>query len=245
MTQSILITGASSGIGRAVADLFLAEGWQVGLLARRAEKLEEVAMGHANAHVLPADVTDPSAVDHAVNQFAMQAGRLDVLFNNAGIFTPAGTIDEMPLEHWFNSVNVNLNGMFLAARAAFRQMRHQAPQGGRIINNGSIAAHVPRPHSAPYAATKSAITGLTRSLSLDGRPFNIACGQIDIGNARTPMVEDLAYRQHQDNPEAPPMESFAVEEAAKSVLHMAQLPLEANVQFMTVMATKMPYIGRG
>jgi NAD(P)-dependent dehydrogenase (short-subunit alcohol dehydrogenase family) len=142
-------------------------------------------------------------------------------------------------------VNVNLNGMFLAARAAFRQMRQQVPQGGRIINNGSIAAHVPRPQSAPYAATKAAITGLTKSLSLDGRPFDIACGQIDIGNARTPMVEELSQRQAAADPEATPMQSFAVEDAARSVLHMANLPLEANVQFMTVMATKMPYIGRG
>jgi len=243
--KSIVITGASSGIGRAVAELFLVEGWQVGLLARREAALQEVADGHANAVVLPADVTDPAAVDAAFNRFAMMAGQLDVLFNNAGIFTPGGSIDEIELEHWFASVNVNLNGMFLAARAAFRQMRHQSPQGGRIINNGSIAAHVPRPHSAPYAATKSAVTGLTRSLSLDGRPYDIACGQIDIGNARTPMVEDLGHRMLQDNPEAEPMQSFAVEDAARSVLHMAQLPPEANVQFMTVMATKMPYIGRG
>jgi len=243
--KSILITGASSGIGRAVAELFLTEGWQVGLLARRQQALGEVAQGQDNAVVLPADVTDPAAVDAAFNRFVMQTGHLDVLFNNAGIFTPGGTIDEIELEHWFNSVNVNLNGMFLAARAAFRQMRHQNPQGGRIINNGSIAAHVPRPHSAPYAATKAAITGLTRSLSLDGRPFDIACGQIDIGNARTPMVEELIDRQQQADPAAPPMDSFAVEDAARSVLHMAQLPLEANVQFMTVMATKMPYIGRG
>ncbi|KAE9632712.1 SDR family oxidoreductase [Parasedimentitalea maritima] len=243
--KSILITGASSGIGRAVAELFLAEGWQVGLLARRKSALEEVAERHANAVVLSADVTDPAAVDGAFNRFAMQAGRLDVMFNNAGIFTPGGTIDEIALDDWFASVNVNLNGMFLAARAAFRQMRQQSPQGGRIINNGSIAAYVPRPNSVPYATTKAAVTGLTRSLSLDGRPFDIACGQIDIGNARTPMVEDLGYRLQQDDPEAEPMHSFAVEDAARSVLHMAQLPLEANVQFMTVMATKMPYIGRG
>ncbi|MBY6067596.1 SDR family oxidoreductase [Leisingera aquaemixtae] len=245
MSKTILITGASSGIGRAVAELFLEEGWQVGLAARRAEKLEEVAQGHTNAHVLPADVTDPAVVDHAVNSFVMAAGRLDVLFNNAGIFTPPGTIDEIPLEDWFASVNVNLTGMYLTARAAFRQMRHQAPQGGRIINNGSIAAYVPRPHSAPYAATKAAITGLTKSLSLDGRPFDIACGQIDIGNTRTPMVEDLSQRHAEANPGAEMMHTFAVEDAAKSVLHMANLPLEANVQFMTVMATKMPYIGRG
>lgn len=243
--KSILITGASSGIGRAVAELCLAKGWQVGLLARRQDALEDVAMGHVNATVLPADVTDATAVDHAVNQFAMATGHLDVLFNNAGIFTPSGTIDEIALEDWYASVNVNLTGMFLAARAAFRQMRHQRPQGGRIINNGSIAAQVPRPNSVPYSATKSAITGLTRSLSLDGRPFDIACGQIDIGNANTPMVEDLGARQAAQDPDAAPMQSFKVEDAAKSVLHMAQLPLEANVQFMTVMATKMPYIGRG
>ncbi|MEP2717148.1 SDR family oxidoreductase [Pseudophaeobacter sp.] len=243
--KSILITGASSGIGRAVAELALDRGWQVGLLARRQEALEEVAMGHVNAHVLPADVTDASAMDHAVNQLVMATGRLDVLFNNAGVFTPGGTIDEIALEDWYASVNVNLNGMFLSARAAFRQMRRQSPQGGRIINNGSISAHVPRPGSAPYSATKSAITGLTRSLSLDGRAFDIACGQIDIGNARTPMVEDLSARQAEATPEAAPMLSFAVEDAAKSVLHMAELPPEANVQFMTVMATKMPFIGRG
>ncbi len=243
--KTILITGASSGIGKAVAELFLKQDWSVGLLARRADKLADVAMGHDRAFVLPADVTDPAEVDHAVNRFVMEVGRLDVLFNNAGIFTPPGTIDEIDLDDWYASVNVNLNGMFLAARAAFRQMRHQSPQGGRIINNGSIAAHVPRPGSAPYAATKSAITGLTSSLSLDGRPFDIACGQIDIGNARTPMVEDLSHRHAMANPDGEAMQTFAVEDAARSVLHMAELPLEANVQFMTVMATKMPYIGRG
>ena len=243
--KTILITGASSGIGKAVAELFLSQGWAVGLLARRADKLTDVALGHDSAYVLPADVTDATAVDHAVNSFVMQAGRLDVLFNNAGIFTPPGTIDEITLEDWHAAVNVNLTGMFLAARAAFRQMRAQSPQGGRIINNGSIAAHVPRPGSVPYAATKAAITGLTRSLSLDGRPFDIACGQIDIGNARTPMVEDLSHRHSMANPEGEAMQTFAVEDAARSVLHMADLPLEANVQFMTVMATKMPYIGRG
>ncbi|APG48340.1 SDR family oxidoreductase [Phaeobacter porticola] len=243
--RSILITGASSGIGRAVAELFLDEGWQVGLLARRVEKLDEVAQGRSSAHILSADVTDPVAINRAVDLFAARVTRLDVLFNNAGIFTPAGTIDEISLEDWFAAVNVNLNGMFLAARAAFAQMRKQSPQGGRIINNGSIAAHVPRPQSVPYTATKAAITGLTRSLSLDGRAFNIACGQIDIGNARTPMVADLSERQAEADPSARPMETFAVEDAARSVLHMAKLPLEANVQFMTVMATKMPYIGRG
>ena len=243
--KSILITGASSGIGRATAELFLSEGWRVGLLARRAEVLERVAAGQAGAVVLPADVTDPAAITAAFDNFTRTAGRLDVLFNNAGIFTPPGTIDEIALDDWFRAVNVNLNGMFLSARAAFAAMRAQDPKGGRIINNGSIAAHVPRPQSVPYAATKHAITGLTRSLSLDGRPFDIACGQIDIGNARTPMVAGLAERQQAEAPDAPPMDTMAVEDAARSVLHMASLPLEANVQFMTVMATKMPYIGRG
>ncbi|WOI31809.1 SDR family oxidoreductase [Tritonibacter scottomollicae] len=245
MTKSILITGASSGIGRTVAELFLAEGWVVGLLARRSEVLAEIAAGHRRAVVLPADVTEPAQVEAAFDRFCAEAGSLDVLFNNAGIFTPPGTIDEIALEDWFRAVNVNLNGMFLSARAAFARMRAQQPQGGRIINNGSIAAHVPRPKSVPYAATKAAITGLTKSLSLDGRAFDIACGQIDIGNARTPMVEDLARRQAEANPDTAPMDSFDVADAARSVLHMANLPLEANVQFMTVMATKMPYIGRG
>ena len=243
--KTILVTGASSGIGRAVAELFLAEGWCVGLLARRAALLEEVAGDSENAVILPADITDPEAVQGAFDRFAERAGRLDVLFNNAGIFTSGGTIDEIAIEDWYASVNVNLNGMFLAARSAFAQMRRQLPQGGRIINNGSIAAHVPRPNSAPYAATKSAITGLTRSLSLDGRDFDIACGQIDIGNARTPMVEELGRRAQEEDPDAAPQYTMAVDDAARSVLHMAQLPLEANVQFMTVMATRMPYIGRG
>lgn len=243
--KTILITGASSGIGRATAERFLQEGWCVGLLARRADALHEVAAGHAAAVVLPADVTDPAAVRAAFDAFVAQAGRLDALFNNAGIFTPSGLIDEIPLDDWTASVNVNLTGMFLAARAAFAIMRRQRPQGGRIINNGSIAAHVPRPHSVPYSATKNGVTGLTRSLSLDGRPFDIACGQIDIGNALTPMVQAFNDKARAEDPNAELQPSMAVADAAASVLHMASLPLDANVQFMTVMATKMPYIGRG
>lgn len=243
--KTVIVTGASSGIGQAVAELFLDRGWTVGLLARRAQRLEEIAKGHRRAIVIPVDVTQAEQVDAAFDQFVDQAGRLDVLFNNAGIFTPPGLIDEIPLEDWKASVDVNLTGMFLSARAGFRTMRRQDPKGGRIINNGSIAAHVPRPQSAPYAATKAAITGLTRSLSLDGRAFDIACGQIDIGNAHTPMVAELSARHAAANPDAPPLDSFNVADAAASVLHMAELPLEANVQFMTVMATKMPYIGRG
>ena len=172
--KSILITGASSGIGRATAELFLSQGWRVGVLARRGDLLEEIAAQHDNAVPLIADVTDMDALQNAFDSFVDKAGRLDVLFNNAGMFTPAGPIDEIPIEHWFDSVAVNLNGMFLAARFAFSIMRGQNPQGGRIINNGSISAHVPRPGSVTYTTTKHAITGLTKSLSLDGRPYDLS-----------------------------------------------------------------------
>ena len=241
--KSILITGASSGIGRATAELFLNEGWRVGVLARRGELLEELAAQYDGAVPLEADITQADQIGSAFDRFLGSAGRLDALFNNAGIFTPPGMIDEIPLEHWHNAVAVNLTGMFLAARCAFAAMRAQTPQGGRIINNGSISAHVPRPGSITYTATKHAVTGLTRTLSLDGRPFDIACGQIDIGNAETPMVAELKQRAIADGGEVP--ETMAVDDAARSVLHMANLPLSANVQFMTVMATKMPFIGRG
>ncbi|MFD0910156.1 SDR family oxidoreductase [Ruegeria arenilitoris] len=241
--KTIIVTGASSGIGRATAELFLDQGWKVGLLARSADKLSQMAATRENAIPLVADVTDPKAVSAAFDEFQAQAGRLDVLFNNAGILAPAGTIDEITLDDWYQSVNVNLNGMFLGARAAFGMMRRQVPQGGRIINNGSIAAHVPRPNSVHYTATKHAITGLTRSLTLDGRAHGIACGQIDIGNARTQMVQTLVDTAVAEGREPDP--TMAVEDAARSVLHMASLPPEANVQFMTVMATTMPYIGRG
>lgn len=236
--KSILITGASSGIGRAAAESFLDRGWRVGLVARRAEMLEEAAQGRDNAVVLAGDVTDAAAMEAAFGRFIRQAGRLDVLFNNAGIFTPQAPIDEIPLEDWVRSVNVNLTGMFICARLAFGQMRRQAPQGGRIINNGSISAHMPREGSVCYTATKHAITGMTRSLSLDGRAFDIACGQIDIGNAETPMVAALKARE-------PQTETMPVSAVTDALLYMADLPLAANVQFMTVMATKMPYIGRG
>ncbi|MBN2906629.1 MAG: SDR family oxidoreductase [Rhodobacteraceae bacterium] len=241
--KTILITGASSGIGRAVAELFLAEGWQVGLLARRAEVLEQIAAGQPRALALPADVTDAAALEAAFDRFMEWAGRLDVLFNNAGIFGPSAPIDEVAVADWAEVLAVNVGGMFLAARAGFARMRAQSPQGGRIINNGSLSAHVPRPGSVCYTTTKHAITGLTRTLSLDGRAFGIACGQIDIGNARTALVEDLTERARAaGQPVQPTMD---VDNAARSVLHMAGLPAEANVQFMTVMATSMPYIGRG
>lgn len=243
--NSILITGASSGIGRGTAELFLQSGWQVGLVARNQATLEEVADGGKNAVVLPADVTDPDGIERAVEAFSERAGRLDVVFNNAGIFTPAAPIDEIAVKDWLQAVNVNLTGMFLTARAAFAVMRRQTPQGGRIINNGSISAHVPRPGSVSYTATKHGVTGLTRSLSLDGRPFDIACGQIDIGNALTPMVQSFNDKALAEDPNAQLQPTMDVHHVATSVMHMATLPLEANVQFMTVMATKMPYIGRG
>ena len=241
MTTTMLITGASSGIGREVAEQAMAKGWRVGLLARSADKLEEVAKA-GEALVLPGDVTDLEAVEGAVAKIARTWGRLDVVFNNAGIFTPPGTIDEIAVEDWHAAVAVNLTGMFHTARAAFGQMRRQDPQGGRIINNGSISAHVPREGALCYTATKHAITGITRQLSLDGRPFDIACGQVDIGNAETPMVSALKVRE---NAAGRGVETMDVADAAASILHMASLPLSANVQFMTVMATKMPYIGRG
>ena len=238
--KTILITGASAGIGRATAEHFLAKGWCVGLLARNIAPLEEIATGQAGAVVLPCDVTDASAVEAAFKEFMGKAGRLDVLFNNAGSFGMAAPIDELPLEAWHAAVDVNLNGVFYAARAAFGEMRAQSPQGGRIINNGSVSAHAPRENAVSYTVTKHAITGLTKALSLDGRSLDIACGQIDIGNARTALLEELAAKTP-DNP--PPM--MDVRHVAEAVYSMATLPLEANVQFMTLMATKMPYIGRG
>lgn len=231
--RSILITGASSGIGRATAEVFLDAGWRVGLVARRAALLHQIAETHENAVALPADVTDPAAMQAAFDAF----GTLDVLFNNAGMFGPAATIDEIAFEDWSEVVSVNLHGMFISAKLAFSRFRTQGT-GGRIINNGSISAYTPRPNSVCYTTTKHAITGLTKTLSLDGRPFDIACSQIDIGNAETDMIAKLKEGQ-------PDVETMDVAHAANAVLHMADLPLNANVQFMTVIATKMPYIGRG
>ncbi|MCZ4351843.1 SDR family NAD(P)-dependent oxidoreductase [Roseovarius aestuarii] len=234
---SILITGASSGIGHATARIFLENGWRVGLVARREAPLQSLADSYENAVALPCDVTDPVAMQAAFDRFCRDAP-LDVLFNNAGIFGPSAPVDEITLDAFDEVINVNLRGMFIAARLAFAQMRHQSPMGGRIINNGSLSAHVPRPGSICYTTSKHAITGMTRSLSLDGRPFDIACGQIDIGNAESELVATLKTAQ-------PDMHSMDVQNAARSVLHMAQMPADANVQFLTVMATKMPYIGRG
>ncbi len=235
--KTIIITGASSGIGRVTAEHFLAKGWRVGLIARRADRLADVTPD--NAVPLPCDVTDEAAVDAAFAKF----GHLDVLFNNAGMFGPQVTIDQISLADWQQVLDVNLKGMFLSARAAFRQMRHQSPQGGRIINNGSISAHTPREGSTCYTTTKHGVSGLTKTLSLDGRAFNIACGQIDIGNARTDLVTNLEKTRAAQGLD--PLPSMAVEDVARSVFHMANLPAEANVQTMMVMASKMPHIGRG
>ena len=235
--KSIIITGASSGIGRATAAYFLQNGWRVGLIARRADLLAEI--DHPNAVQLPCDVTDELALDNAFATF----GKLDVLFNNAGMFGPQTTIDEISLADWQQVLDVNLTGMFLCARAAFRQMRSQTPQGGRIINNGSISAHSPREGSVCYTTTKHGVSGLTKTLSLDGRAFHIACGQIDIGNARTELVENLEKTRAAQG--LGPLPSMAVEDVARTVFHMASLPPEANVQSMMVMASKMPHIGRG
>ena len=243
MGQTIIITGAGSGIGRACAEAFLDAGWNVGLIGRRAAPLEEVAAGSEAALALPCDVTVEVEVDDAFTRVMQRWGRLDALFNNAGSGVFGATIDEIPLEEWRRCIDVNLTGSFICARAAFALMRQQDPQGGRIINNGSISAHVPRWGSAPYTASKHAITGLTRSISLDGRPFNIACGQIDIGNAETDIVHGL--RKQAEAAGTTPEPVMDVSHVASSVLHMASLPLDANVQFMTVMATTMPYIGRG
>ncbi|MBR9836583.1 MAG: SDR family oxidoreductase [Rhodobacteraceae bacterium] len=245
MTGTIVITGAGSGIGRVTAEAFLGAGWRVALVGRREAPLRETAGDHAGAMVLPFDVSDPAQVEQGFAQVAEAWGRLDVLFNNAGIFTKAAMIDETPVEDWLQLSSVNITGMFLCARAAFGQMRRQDPQGGRIINNGSISAHVPRWGSAPYTTSKHAITGLTRSLSLDGRAFNIACGQIDIGNALTEMAAPMAKGVPQADGHIAPEAVMDAGHCASTVLHMASLPLEANVQFVTVMATTMPFIGRG
>lgn len=246
MTEnSIIITGAGSGIGRATATAFLAAGWRVGLIGRRAEPLVETGANNPKSLVLPCDVTDPAQVNAAFDNAAQTWGHIDALFNNAGASLPSTLIDEIKVEDWLHLSNVNITGMFLCARAAFRHMRSQNPMGGRIINNGSISASVPRPGSAPYTMSKHAVTGLTRTLSLDGRPFNIACGQIDIGNALTDMAVAMTKGVPQANGTTAVEPVMDVKHVAQSVLHMASLPLNTNVQFMTVMASAMPYIGRG
>ncbi len=240
-----VITGASSGIGRACGERFLAAGWQVALLARRAAALEEVAVGQAEALALPCDVTDAAAVAAAFKATVARFGRVDVVFANAGVFPPAATIDEITPEDWRAAVEVNLTGMFLTARAAFAQMRRQEPQGGRIILNGSIAAHSPRPGSAAYTATKHAVTGLTKTLMLDGRPFGITCGQIDIGNARTALIEKVEHGALQADGTGRTEPLMELPQVAEAVLHMASQPKGTNIPFLTITASDMPWIGRG
>ncbi|MBV8036838.1 SDR family oxidoreductase [Roseateles sp.] len=237
-----LVTGAGSGIGRAVARALAAEGWTLALMGRREAALHETL---ADALALPADVADEAQVDAAFAALRQRFGRLDLLFNNAGIGAPPLPIDELTVAQWRAVVDTNLTGSFLCARAAFALMKAQSPRGGRIINNGSISAHAPRPFSAPYTATKHAITGLTKSLSLDGRAFDIAAGQIDIGNAATDMTERMAQGVPQANGQLAVEPRMDVADVARAVVYMASLPLSANVQTLTVMARDMPFVGRG
>jgi NAD(P)-dependent dehydrogenase (short-subunit alcohol dehydrogenase family) len=244
-----IVTGAGTGIGRAVAIGLLEDGYSVVLAGRRSALLEQTVQdaGVPSAHVLvvPTDVSDPAAVRALFATTRDTFGRLDVLFNNAGVTTRGVPLEELTVEQWKSVVDVNLTGAFLCTQQAFLLMKDQQPQGGRIINNGSISAYSPRPHSAPYTATKHAMTGLTKSSSLDGRRFNIACGQIDIGNAATDMTVTFATGVLQANGQAATEPRLDVAHVVRAVIYMASLPLDANVQFMTVMATKMPFIGRG
>ena len=244
-----VVTGAGSGIGRATAHALLEAGWTVVLAGRRREMLDETgALAQARPPrtlVVPTDVRDTAAVAALFNRVKESHGRIDLLFNNAGTSTRGIQFEDLSFEQWSDVVATNLTGSFLCAQHAFRMMKSQEPQGGRIINNGSVSAHVPRRHSAPYASTKHALTGLTRSLSLDGRQYDIACGQIDIGNAATTRNEDTARGRLQATGRVEAEPRMDVRDVAKGVVYMASLSLEANVQFMTVMATKMPYIGRG
>jgi NAD(P)-dependent dehydrogenase (short-subunit alcohol dehydrogenase family) len=244
MTKTILITGGGSGIGRATAHAFQKAGWTVGLMGRRRAALEATA-GTSGALILTADVTSETEVEAAFQRAALEWGRIDCLFNNAGVSAKAAPIDEIPLEDWLAVAGTNITGAFLCARAAFRHMRAQSPQGGRIINNGSISAHVPRPGSAPYTMSKHAVTGLTRTLGLDGRKYNIACGQIDIGNALTDMARGFTVGATQADGSVKVEPTMPVDLVAEAVLHMASLPLDVNVPFMTIMARDMPFIGRG
>jgi NAD(P)-dependent dehydrogenase (short-subunit alcohol dehydrogenase family) len=244
-----LVTGAGSGIGRHVALALLQHGYSVVLAGRRKELLEATAaQGNASGSqslVVPTDVSDPDSVKALFGRIRDTFGRLDLLFNNAGVFTASVPLEDLPFDTWKAAVDINLTGAFLWTQEAFRLMKDQEPRGGRIINNGSISAHAPRPNSVAYTSTKHAMTGLTKSTSLDGRKYDIACGQIDIGNASTDMTEKMGKGIQQANGsiEAEPL--MDIRHVADAVLYMAGLPLEANVQFMTVMATKMPFVGRG
>jgi NAD(P)-dependent dehydrogenase (short-subunit alcohol dehydrogenase family) len=247
--KTAVVTGAGSGIGRATALALLTEGYSVVLAGRRPEALAETshlaATNHNRALAIPTDVTDPESVRALFEKTKQTFGRLDLLFNNAGTGAPAVPLEDLSIEAWRRVVDVNLTGAFLCIREAFRLMKEQAPRGGRIINNGSISAHVPRPNSAPYTATKHAITGLTRSAALDGRKYDIACGQIDIGNAETELTARMKAGIPQADGSVAVEPTMDAEHVARAVVYMAGLPLDANVLFMTVMATKMPFVGRG
>jgi len=249
MNKVAVVTGAGSGVGRASALALLDAGWHVALAGRRADALEGTiaAAGEAapRALAVPTDVADPASVAALFAAVKEKWGRCDLLFNNAGRGSPSVDFDEITPDDWYGVVAANLHGAFLCAQEAYRMMKQQEPRGGRIINNGSISAHAPRPGSAPYTATKHAITGLTKSISLDGRKWDIACGQIDIGNAATEMTERMTAGVPQANGTTMVEPRMNVRHVGEAVLHMASLPLEANVQFMTVMATKMPFVGRG
>lgn len=249
MSKIAVVTGAGSGIGRAAALALLGAGWHVALAGRRADALEVTIAqaGEAGTRCLavPTDVGDAASVSALFAAVKERWGRCDLLFNNAGRGSPAVDFDEISHEDWFGVVAANLHGAFLCAQEAYRMMKHQEPRGGRIINNGSISAHAPRPGSAPYTATKHAISGLTKSLSLDGRKWDIACGQLDVGNAATEMTDRMAKGVPQANGTMMVEPRMDVRHVGEAVLHMASLPLDANIQFMTVMATKMPFVGRG
>ncbi len=243
--KTAVITGAGSGIGRQTAQSFLDNGYRVALLGRREDQLRETADGRDDIILLPCDVGRPDSVVAAFEEVYSRWGYLNVLFNNAGIGSPSNLIDETSVDTWLAMVNTNLTGSFLCAREAFRIMRNQRPQGGRIINNGSISAHTPRPGSVPYTTTKHAITGLTKSLSLDGRPFDICCSQIDIGNALTGMATPMTQGVPQADGSVRAEATMDVTLVADAVLQIANLPLQANIQFMTLMANRMPFVGRG
>ena len=240
-----VVTGGSSGIGRASAIGLAKAGYQVAICGRRRAELDSVAHEGGLALAEVCDVADPAAVASFFGQVRAKLGRVDVVFNNAGRFAPSTNFGDLEVEVWRQMVDTNLNGCFYVAREAYRMMREQTPQGGRIINNGSISAYAPRPGAASYTATKHAITGLTKAISLDGRAHNIACGQIDIGNTLTDMTKDMSRGMPQADGSMRQEPTFNVQHVVDAILYMSGLPLEANVQFMTVMATAMPYIGRG
>jgi NAD(P)-dependent dehydrogenase (short-subunit alcohol dehydrogenase family) len=248
-TKVALVTGAGAGIGRAAAKALLKGGYQVVLTGRNLEKLQkaivDIGGNHENCLAVSCDVGNPEQVKKLFAETKAKFGRIDVLFNNAGMGAPAIPMEDLTYEQWMNVVNANLCGAFLCSQEAIRMMKAQSPQGGRIINNGSISAHAPRPMSAPYTATKHAISGLTKTIALDGRPFNIACGQIDIGNAATEMTERMAAGIIQADQSVKVEPRMDVDHVGQAVLHMAQLPLESNILNMTIMATKMPFVGRG